>query len=166
MWTHLVEVLPPRLDHHLRLCSRTEPLDAEAFVTEFAVETLADTILPGLAGVNQRGADTMLGDPLQQRARDELGIIVGTQKRWRAALADQSRQHLDHASRADTGTDIDCKPFAGELVRQRQALQPLTVGAVVEHEVVAPDLVGRLRGQWPRPRCRYPFAPSLARHLK
>src|SRR3954470_8231088 len=74
--------------------------------------------------------------------------------------------HLDHASRADTGTDIDCKPFAGELVRQRQALQPLTVGAVVEHEVVAPDLVRRLRGQWPRPRRRHPFAPSLARHLK
>src|SRR5690348_229956 len=166
MRTHLVEVLPPRFDHHLRLCSRTEPLDAEAFVAEFAVEAFADAILPGLAGVDQGGADAVLGDPLQQRTRHELGAVVGTQEGWRTALADHSRQDLDHPAGADAGTDIDRETLAGELVRQGQALQSLTVGTVVEHEVVAPDLVRRRWRLWPRPRCRHAFAPSLARHLQ
>ena len=38
MWTHRVEVPPPRFDNHLGLAAAAEPLDAEAFVTELAVE--------------------------------------------------------------------------------------------------------------------------------
>jgi len=38
MRSHIVVVLPPLLDHHLRFDPIPEPLDAQAFVPELAVE--------------------------------------------------------------------------------------------------------------------------------
>jgi hypothetical protein len=80
--------------------------------------------------------------------------------------ADQTRQHLDHAWRADAAVDLDRQSFLGELVRHRQALELLTVGAVIEHKVIRPYLV---RAAW-RLRSwssgRHPLSRSLARHLQ
>ena len=36
---------------------RAEPFEAQAFVTEFAVEALAGRVLPRLARIDQRGVD-------------------------------------------------------------------------------------------------------------
>ena len=55
MWTHRVEVPPPRFDNHLGLAAAAEPLDAEAFVTELAVEGLVGAVLPRLAGIDDGG---------------------------------------------------------------------------------------------------------------
>jgi len=38
---------------------RAEPFEAQAFVAELAVEALRDTILPGLARLDQRGGDAL-----------------------------------------------------------------------------------------------------------
>ena len=69
------------------------------------------------------------------------GPLSLRRKRRRAALADQTRQHLDHARRADAAVDVDRQPLLGELVGHGQALELLAVGAAVEHEVVGPHLV-------------------------
>ena len=70
MRPHLVVMPAPALDHHLRLGPRAEPLQAQALVAELAVEALRRAILPGLAGIDQRRADALIDDPLQQRATD------------------------------------------------------------------------------------------------
>jgi hypothetical protein len=67
MRANLVVVAPPGLDHDLGLGARQEPFEAQALVAELAVEALADAVLPGLAGVDQRRLDTLIGHPLQQR---------------------------------------------------------------------------------------------------
>jgi hypothetical protein len=46
-------------------------------------------------------ADALGGDPEQQRLGNELRTIIAAQKDRRAALADQARQHFDHARRTD-----------------------------------------------------------------
>lgn len=84
MRPHGVIVLPPSLDDDLGLGTRAKPFETEAFVTEFAVEALGDAILPGLAGLDQRGADTLPDDPGQQRFRHELRAVVAAQKARRA----------------------------------------------------------------------------------
>ena len=63
MRTHGVEVLPPRFDHHLRLGSGAEPIEAQAFIAEFAVETFRCAILSGLARIDQCRADTLANNP-------------------------------------------------------------------------------------------------------
>jgi hypothetical protein len=53
-------------------------------------------------------------------------------------LAHQARQHFDHARRADATVHVDRQSLLGELVGDGQALELLTVGAAIEHEVVGP----------------------------
>ena len=157
---------PPTLDHHLRLCPGTEPFQAEAFVTEFAVKALADAVLPWLAWIDQRDVDLLCDDPAQQLARHKLRTIVRAEESRCPALAHQSRQHINPPRRADASIDVDRKAFLGELVGHRQTLQLLTIGRSVEHEVVAPHLVHHRRRLWPGPRRRHTPAASLAWHLK
>src|SRR5262249_13192105 len=145
--------------------SRPKPLKTQALVTELAIETLGNTILPRLAGLDQRGVDTLPDDPGQERLGHKLRAVVAAQERRCAALAHQAREHLDHPRRADAAGDIDPHPLLRELVSHRQALEPLAIGATVEHKVVGPPLVRpgwRLRT---RPCGRNPPPRPLARHL-
>ena len=117
MRPHLVVVLPPRLDHNLRLGPGAEPFEAQAFVAELAVEALRGPILPGLARIDQRGLDTLVDDPLQQRSGDELRPIVRTQIERRAARRDEPRKYLDDARRADAATRWPFVLLGRELIK-------------------------------------------------
>src|SRR5581483_1591336 len=137
-----------------------------ALVAELAVEALRRAILPRLARIDQCGSDTLVDNPLQQCAGDELRPVVRAQTEWRAALRHQSRQHFDHAIGADAAVDLDRKTFFGPFVGDRQALQLLTVGAPIEHEVVGPHLVGAGWRVGTRTAGRDALSRALARHLK
>lgn len=67
--------------------------------------------------------------------------------------ADEPREHLDHAARADAAGNIDGQALAGVLIDPREALQLLAVGTGVEDKVIGPDLVRAAGSQ--RPRARY-----------
>ena len=170
MRTHFVVMAPPCFNDHLRLGAGSKPLEAQALVAEFAVEAFRDAILPGFAGLDQRRADALGVDPGQQGLGYELRAVVAAQEGRRTAHADQARQHVDHAWRADAAVDVDRQPLLGELVGHGEALELLAIGAMIEHEVVGPHLVGparRLR-PWPWTRraswgaCVAPVAPPLA----
>jgi len=92
MRTHLIIVPPPCLDDHLRFRTRAEPFEPEAFIAELAVEAFGDAVLPGLARLDQRGADPLRNDPRQQSLGDELWTVVAAQEGRRPALADQTRR--------------------------------------------------------------------------
>jgi hypothetical protein len=64
MRTYRVVMPAPALDHHLGLCARAEPFQAQALVAKLAVEALANPILPGFARIDQRRLDALLDDPL------------------------------------------------------------------------------------------------------
>jgi hypothetical protein len=116
MRAHRVEVLPPALDNHLRFGTRAEPFEAEALIAEFAVEAFRDAILPRLARFDQCSADALRDDPGQQRSRYELRTIVAAQEARRTALADQARQHIDDAWRANASS----RAFSASSCRRRR----------------------------------------------
>src|SRR5262249_41512248 len=107
MRAHLVVLPTPRFDQHLRVDSVLEPLHAEAFVSKFPVEALVRSVLPRLAGIDQGRLDLLVSQPAQDRSRDELRAVVGSEVSRCTAYAHQLRQHLDHAARTDASTDID-----------------------------------------------------------
>src|SRR6476619_3018816 len=150
MWTHRVEVPPPRFDNHLGLAAAAEPLDAEAFVTELAVEGLVGAVLPRLAGIDDGGLNVRFGKPLQDRVTHELRTAVGAQVRRRAVRAHQARQHINHSARADTPGYVDRQALVGEFVDHGKTLELRAVGAVIGYEVVRPAVVGGSRRQWSR----------------
>src|SRR6185436_2169742 len=156
----------PSLDDHLRLGARAEPFEAQALVAELAVEALRDAIVPGLAGLDQRGSDTLSDNPRQECLRHELRTIVAAQESRCAAFADQARQHFDDARRADATVHLDRQPLLGELVGYGQALELLTIGATVKHKVVGPHLVRRRWRLRPRAGRSHALARPFARHLQ
>jgi len=95
--SNLVVELPPVFDCNLRIDSILEPLHPEALVSELPVEALVRSVLPGLPGVDRRGLDPGLQEPLQHGARDELRSVVRSKMRGRAPHADELRKRLDHA---------------------------------------------------------------------
>jgi hypothetical protein len=49
MRAYFVVMTSPLLDDHLRIGSAAEPFEAQALVTEFAIDAFRNTILPRLA---------------------------------------------------------------------------------------------------------------------
>jgi hypothetical protein len=104
--------------------------------------------------------------PAQDRSRDELRPVVGAQAPGRAVHADQPRQHLDHPARPDAARHVDGEHLARPLVHDREALEPLPVGAGVEDEVVRPDLVASRRHERPGPSGGHAAPRPPSRHLQ
>ena len=60
-----IKLLGQRLDNagaQPRLGPAAEPFQAQAFVAEFAVEAFPGAILPGLARIDQRRGDALIGN--------------------------------------------------------------------------------------------------------
>ena len=62
----------------------------------------------------------------------------------------QSRKHVDDASRADAAGYVDRQALVGEFIDYGKTLELLAVGAIVEHEVIRPDVVGGAGWHWPQ----------------
>src|SRR5512134_183653 len=110
MRPHLVVVLPPRLDHDLGFCARSEPLQRQALVAELPVEALRRAILPGLARINQRRLDALPDDPFEQSTRDKFRAVVGPEAQRRAPLRHEPGEHLDHATRSNAASTSMASP--------------------------------------------------------
>jgi hypothetical protein len=75
-----IEVTAPGFDDDLCLCTRSEPLDAQAFVAQLAVEAFVVGVLPRLAGIDQGRADAGLSEPLEDREADNSGPLSERRK--------------------------------------------------------------------------------------
>jgi len=124
---------------------------AQALVTEFAVEALVVTALPGFAELDERGVDLLLRQPLEDGVAEEFGAVVRSQESRCAVLRDQVGKHLDHPAGSNRASDIDRQARTGELVDHRQALDLLAARAGIEHEVIGPDVIRTECGQGPGP---------------
>ncbi len=59
----LVVVLSPRLDDDFGFGPASKPFQAQALVSELAVEALIQAVLPGFARVNQGGGNAVREQP-------------------------------------------------------------------------------------------------------
>src|SRR6476620_9829843 len=156
----------PGFDDHLRLASAAEPLEAQALVTEAAVEALVHAVLPRLTRIDQRRFDARLLQPFEDRFAHEFGAIIRAQVAWRTAFADQPRQHLDHALRTDAAGDVDGQALARELVDDCQTFQALPVGTGIEYEVIGPQEIGSGGRNGPRSGGCYTPSATASRQLQ
>jgi len=63
MRSHLVVMTAPVLDQDTGLLSRSGPLLVQTLIAKPPIEALIGAVVPGLAGVVQRGLDTRFSDP-------------------------------------------------------------------------------------------------------
>ena len=98
MRPHVIVMASPDFDEYSSVSAAAEPLHAQAFIPELAVEALVGSVLPGLAGIDQRGVDLRFSEPFQNRFAHELRAVVGAPEQRRAARADQTREYVDDAA--------------------------------------------------------------------
>ena len=157
----VVVVVPKLASQHFRLQHAAEAFAVEELVAEAAVEALAISILPRAAGFDEERFEAALRHPVHHRLGDELGAIVAADiLGHRAALGERLVQDPDHIRRAHRSFHLQGHALAGELIADRQPLEPPAVLRFVEHEIVTPDLVGRTRPQQLAARCGV-STPSL-----
>ncbi len=65
----------PAFDGDAVLRAQAEPLDAQAFVAQGAVEALAGAVRPRFPGLEQGGSDFVVADPMQQGEAEQLGTM-------------------------------------------------------------------------------------------
>jgi hypothetical protein len=163
---HGVVVAARRFDDDASFRPSTKPLEAEAFIPELPVEALVRPILPGLPWCDVRGVDVGRSQPAMDSGREEFGPVVRTKVLRSSMMADETRQHIDDATRADAAGDVDGEAFPRPLVHDGEALQLLAIGACIEDEVVGPNMVSTTRRKRPRPTHRHSSPTSPSRDLK
>src|SRR3954463_11087360 len=90
-----VVVLAPVLDDDLGFGEAAELLDVEQLVAGAAVEGFHVGVLPRRAGLDERGLGAAEATPVAQRVRGQLGPVIATHVRRRAALAGEPLEHGD-----------------------------------------------------------------------
>ena len=129
--THSIVVPAPCLDENAGFATTAKPLETQTLVAQLAVERLVRSVLPRLSGMDHRGVDAIVREPLQNRLADELGTAIGTQIRWGTVQANQPCEHIDDSPRADRASDVDGQALMREFVDDRQALDLLPIGTGV-----------------------------------
>ena len=60
-----IVLAPPSLDDHLRFGSASEPFEIQTLVSELPIETLIQSVLPGLTWIDQSSVDLVSREPSQ-----------------------------------------------------------------------------------------------------
>lgn len=102
-----VIVPSPSLDDDSGFGAISEPLDAQAYIAEFAIEGFVGTVLPRLAGIDDGRVDAIVRKPFQDGVAHELWPAVRSQIGRGPMVADQSRKNLDDPRGTNTASDID-----------------------------------------------------------
>ena len=76
MRTDFIVMAPLGLNDNLCLTAGPDPLEVQALVPELAIEALASSVLPGLAGIDQGCLDALVDHPLENGAGYELRTIA------------------------------------------------------------------------------------------
>src|SRR6185437_8311952 len=128
------------LDQDLRIYPVLEPLHVQTLVPEFAVEGLVHAIQPRLSWIDERRVDVQRREPLEDRPGDEFRAIITPEVSGRSVHAHQLGENLDDPRGADAAGDIDGQTLSRILIDHRQALQLLTIGTGIEHEIICPQI--------------------------
>lgn len=142
-----VVVSPPCLDQDLGFGEAEEQLAIEQLVAQLAVEALAIAVFPRTSRFDIGGFGAYGGDPIAERAGNELRPIVGSDIGWWSVQDHQISQGLQHVGGVQFALHPDGQCLVGELVDHAQHSElPSIVGPILD-EVIGPDVVRPIGAQ-------------------
>lgn len=161
-----VIVLPPVFDNGFGFAEAGKPVLIEAFIADFAVETLGEPVLRRFAGGDVMPFDAMFRRPLQNGTAGQFGTVVADDARGFASLMDQLMQLAHHTLPADGGIRNQRQTFPAILIHHAQDAEPAAAAKRIAQEVQAPDLIDAIR-LWQRLACAGgPLAAFTLSHHK
>ena len=142
-----VVLTTPPLDQHLRLLERVEDLTGEQFVSKFAVEALAVTVLPRRTRFDEERLHTDTLQPVSHDLGRKLRPVVRPDVLGHATRNEQPGQSLKYVVALERSSDVDRQALARVLIDDRQHAEATTVIRPSLYEVIRPDVIAPLGPQ-------------------
>ena len=114
----------------------------EVFAAKCGVETLAEGILPGAAGVDVVGSHLHPSQPRLDGPGDELGAVVGAEEGGRAVVGEDGLEHGEHVDVLEAAPYLEGEAAPVVLVGEYEVAQFAPVPRGVLDEVIGPHVVG------------------------
>ena len=152
MRTLCVVVLPPHFDDVPGVSQSIEQMLIEAFIAEPPIETLHESVLGGLAGLDIVPFHTSRLGPFQDRVTGELRAIVRNNHLRLASPTDEALEFARHPLTRQRRVHQDSQAFSAVIIDDAERPDPSTIAERVGHKVEAPSLIGAFRDQHGPPR--------------
>lgn len=107
MWPDVVVLPSPVFDYHSSLGQSPELLSIEAFLSEARIEALHVSVLPRASRLDVERLDSLLGQPVEQPALDELRTVVAADMFGRSMALDQRRYDPPDLASVDPAIHVD-----------------------------------------------------------
>ncbi len=114
----------------------------QVLVADARVELFNVTVLPGRAGIDERGRGVVAGATVTNRKGRELGTVVTAQERRSAVSGDELVEHVHQIIGGDGALDVHRQALAREDVLDVERLELTSVPRLVELKVHGLDRVG------------------------
>ncbi len=167
MGTSVVVFVPVLPAQHLGFQQAHETLHIEELVAKPRIKALAVAVLPRRTLFDEEAFEPLLRDPVLHSIGYELRSVVRTDELWNAALRDKFIEGFDHVAARHRALHFQRQAFAGELIKHWKPFEPTSRFGLVEHVIIAPDVVDSLCLQALRSILRIaqtPFLAGLRRH--
>src|SRR5258706_5539897 len=162
-------VMPtPFFNGDLGFRQRLKPFAVQAFIAKFVVKRFDKTVVPGLAGRDNRRPRLMVFQPDLYLLGGKFAAVIRAQKMRRSVLTEDPLQQVDNIDGSDGGGHPDRHSFPREFVQDAQSCERSTVGEAIMQDIVRPAVFRIFRLARPiRPSRCWPFGPpALRRQLE
>ena len=134
------------VQYYLGLPGREEPLAIKALAAQLVMEAFKETVLPGLARLDEGRANVGITEPLHDRCSGELRAVVAADVIRHSPPHEQVAQPLQHVLAGQLPRYVDRETLPRELIHDRKHPERPTVCRPVHDEVVGPDVIPM---RWP-----------------
>src|SRR3954468_15838770 len=166
MWSVIVVVDAPSLEHGAGMWQGPKQRFVEQFVPEPADERFGEGILRWLAWRNVLPGDLMIVGPAQDGIASQLCAVVTHDHLWLAALDEQAVELARHSVAGDRRIRDQRQALAGAVIDHNQNAQPPPVNELIGDKVDRPAVIRQLRNRHRRARPKCTFAAAAPANHK
>ena len=135
MWPEVVVIETPPIDGFPGVVEAREPMEIQAFISEFPVEAFDETVFDRFARAYEHQFDAVVVGPLVEHAARELGPVVydDSTRQW-----PRKSDLIEYATDPDPGqgsVDLDGEAFASCVIDDVERPQPSAIAQHIAHEV-------------------------------
>ena len=141
----LIIFSPPSFDQHLRLLQSGKDLPLQELIPHLPVERLNISILPGAAPFNEQGFHSQPVEPFPDYFGGEFRSIIRANVLRNTPEDKEIKELIDHILGFDLALHLDAHTLPGILIDDIQYLEGFPISRVLDHEVIALDMVLMLR---------------------
>lgn len=132
MWTLGIRVQAPVFNHNLSIKQGREPFALQTFISELAMESFDESVLPRLSRWNESRSDALHCKPDLDSFSGEFTPVVRTEKNRRAAFLHNTIQKIGHIFGVNCRGSQNAQTLTGELIQNAQSFEGTSISKAIK----------------------------------